>query len=928
MLQSDGPHFSLPILAQTERLRALVENARGLNLILDAAARIEYCSPSCLPLLGWQQAEMIGESCFDFVPDHDHPQLQATLSQLLSKPVSSAIFNIALCHHDGSERILDCSWANMLDDPAVNGIVCNCRDYTELARRGEELSQARGTLKAVLDSTKEAISAVDTQHRLLAHNEFLANVFRQMFGAEIRDGMDLGEIVPPEENAFWKRVEDRALQGEHVTEERTYVTPFGENIVEFTLYPIYDGEKIVGASSFGRDVTLQRRAEWENKMLFDNGPVPKWIIDLETLKFLRVNRAVCKLYGYTEEEFLTMTPLDIRTPEDAAVFRREGIHTLLLRQDQQPVLVRHQRKDGSLIQVQIISHVTQYNGRKVRLAMVEDITKRLKAETELLEANERFRMATESVASVIYEWDVRSGECHFTPALLPLLGFDPEREVGINAEQWWNSRIHPDDLDESTVTARGAFDTGTAYDMEYRIQHKSGHYVYVWDRGSFLRDAEGNVLRVIGSAQDITARKRMEAQLVQERNSALTAKESAEEMSRLKTNFLANMSHEIRTPMTAILGFAEILAERLAGTEEARQAEIIERSATRLLSTINGILDLARIESRKIELTPCTADVNAEIERLVTLLEPLASQKGLDLRFIESSQPSNVHIDTRYLEQVLTNIIGNAIKFTHEGYVHVEVHLEAEARESASPMPGFVTFGTGAHPKSEHFRIVVSDSGVGISQENISLIFDEFKQESTGYQRSFEGTGLGLTISSRLVTAMGGSIEVQSARGVGSTFIVRLPCMTPEMEQEQGTLFATPPTDGVLEELERQIKPIILLVEDTPDNAAMVRAMLSDRFELHHAPDADQALHILNLIAPDLILMDTNLGEGMSGLQLAAHIRRSSSIPIIAVTAYAMPNDRNSAIAAGCDGYLAKPFTKMELHRIIQQQLQPTNSLR
>jgi PAS domain S-box-containing protein len=505
-----------------------------------------------------------------------------------------------------------------------------------------------------------------------------------------------------------------------------------------------------------------------------------WIIDVETLRFLRVNRAACALYKYSETEFLDLTPLDLLENRDREQFVREDIPRLQDLPDAEPVTVRHKKRSGEIIDVSIRNHFVQFGDRTALMALLEDVTKRLRAERDLHNANERFLLATEAVNSVIYDWDVASGCSINTAGLIPLLGFDPLTDHGVDTIEWWNSRIHSDDKSSVLWAIDQALAEGSRFELEYRMRHKRGHYVYVWDRGVITRDEEGNATRVIGSTQEITARKRLEAQLLQERNHALDAKQSAEEMSLLKTNFLANMSHEIRTPMTAILGFSQILAEDLAGTPDARHASIIESSAQRLLGTINSILDLARVESRKVVLNPSEVDVNNEVERLVNLLEPLASQRNLNLYFERSAQPSMAFVDGHCLSQIVTNLIGNALKFTNEGHVAVRVHIGCETETPVPVVPGFASFSTAKHPRGEHFRIVVEDSGAGISPESLALVFDEFRQESTGYNRSFEGTGLGLTISGRLASAMGGSIEVCSAQGVGSTFIVRLPAGAPD----------------------------------------------------------------------------------------------------------------------------------------------------
>ncbi len=802
----------------------------------------------------------------------------------------------------------------------VSARIAMLKDITESLKSRTELAQARATLKSVLDSSQDAISAIDTEHHLVAHNKFLKDIMLQLFGIEVRNGIKLNELLPPEEAAFWHGVYTRALTGEAVTTERVYPTPFGDVTVAFSIFPIYDGDTITGASSFGKDITLQREAEEEQRKLFDESPMPMWVIDVETLRFLKFNRAVCDLYEYSESEFLGMTPLDLHSEADREHYALVTIPRILNLQDEKPFTVQHGKKSGVIIDVFLQNHLIQFGGRTARMVLAEDITQRLVAKKALLKASERFRLATEAVNSVIYDWDVVSGLSSNTAGLIPLLGFDPDNERGFDTIEWWNSRIHPDDRTVTLEAIDHALTGENAFEVEYRMCHKLGHYVYVWDRGIISRDEHGTATRVVGSAQDITSRKRMEAHLVEERNKALTAKESAEEMNRLKTNFLANMSHEIRTPMTAILGFAEILADGIVDPVTKRHATIIHSSANRLLETINSILDLARTESQKVKLSPSRVDLNQEIQRLVILLEPLASQRNVDLRFVPSSQPSEAFLDVHYLSQITTNLISNALKFTEDG--QIDVHLQI-GPDTLLPIPliaGFTSYCTAKHPEGEHLRVVVTDTGIGIARENLALIFDEFKQESTGYHRSHEGTGLGLTISNRLVSAMGGSIEVRSAQGVGSTFIVRLP----RVVQQQGLGSPSSAMGGAPIPEEKETKPAILLVEDATETAEMIAYMMGPDHEVQHVTNAEAARIALDQLQPHLILMDLNLGSGMSGLELTSILRQeenTSSIPIIALSAYARPSDRKTALDAGCDDYLTKPFTKEQLLEMVARNL-------
>jgi PAS domain S-box-containing protein len=1025
-------------LSLSERqFQAMVENGSDVSILTDANGVIEYISPSCEQMFGKKQADLIGRSRLDYLLDEDRTILHDALQQITMKPGSSITTKLRWLLGDGTVRTFNCTMKNKLDDEAVGGIICSCCDSSQLQERTAELASSRATLKAVLDSSADAICSIGRDYRILSYNAKLQTIMKMVWGIDLREGMRLSENVSEDESAFWTDVQTQALRGEIVTAERVYKNAYGEAIVEFSLYPIIEREMVIGASVFGHDVTKERKAHeqiqfqanllaqtgdiivaadkeglvtywnaaaerrfgitadkaigqlgrnffkgWNCKdsyekigedlastgtwngifrllgpeglegafsmtvsslkdgddyvgslwlsrditkdelmeeelvrsearyqQLFEESPSPMWVINTESLRFLHVNRAACELYGYTRDEFLNMTPLDLRSSEDKKTFLSEIAPKIRRPNDEISVMVRHVKKNGQSMDVLVRSHVIHSNGQNGRMALMEDVTDRLRAERQLVAANERFHLASEAVTSLIYELDVKTGESIRSHGLNLLLGFDPVVESETGTIEWWKSRIHPDDLEQANAAISDLRRDKQTYESEYRMLHKEGHWVFVWDRAIVKWDESGNPVRVIGSTQDITKRKSMEAELKGERNSALIAKERAEEMTRLKSSFLANMSHEIRTPMTAILGFAEILKERIENKVLSDHAETIESSAKRLLNTINTILDQAQIESRNINLSPILVDVNEEVRRICALLEPLASQRNVRFRFKRSPAAFEACLDLQQFDHIVTNLIGNAIKFTREGEVNVTV-LFGDGMDKVTPLiPGFASYCIGKPVNADHFRIVVQDTGIGIAAKNLPIIFEEFRQESAGIHRNYEGTGLGLTIASHLVQMMGGSIEVRSALDVGSKFIVNLP-----VNLDGVTL-----TDQAKSKI---IKPNVLIVEDSIETVKLVEAHLDERFDVTHVSSIAKARQKVKDIAPDLIFMDINLGEFTTGLELTAEFRRHkrlANIPIIALTAYAMQSDRDSALEAGCTDFLSKPFTRSQLLEVVDR---------
>jgi CheY-like chemotaxis protein len=372
----------------------------------------------------------------------------------------------------------------------------------------------------------------------------------------------------------------------------------------------------------------------------------------------------------------------------------------------------------------------------------------------------------------------------------------------------------------------------------------------------------------------VTERKRAEAVLVR-------SKEQAEEVARLKSAFLANMSHEIRTPLTGILGFTSVLAEEVTDPQQQEFIALIEKSGRRLMDTLNSVLELARLEAGRVELTSESVLLADAALEAVHLMAPMASEKGLRLEAEVLAPAAEAQLDRAALDRVLTNLVGNAIKFTQSGTVTIEVDADEHA-----------------------VFLRVRDTGVGIDTSFFPRLFYDFEQESTGIGRSHEGSGLGLAISRQLVERMRGSIAVDSSKGEGTTFSVTFPRTDTDPDAE----VEGPPT---------RLLRRVLVVDDNFNTRNLMERMLCSDYDVTSAGDAAAALRAADEGPPfAAVLLDINLGGEVSGEEVMRRLRRIaaySESPIMAFTAYALPGDRERFLHTGFSGYLAKPFTKLQL---------------
>ncbi len=393
--------------------------------------------------------------------------------------------------------------------------------------------------------------------------------------------------------------------------------------------------------------------------------------------------------------------------------------------------------------------------------LIVELEKHKLTENKLKQSEEQFRLISENVADMIVMLDLNGKRIYSNPSYKPILG-DTKALVGTDSLK----EIHPDDREKIKKIFEETIKTGIGKRAEYRLIGYDESIHYIESQGSVIKNNKGEITNVVVISRDITERKKIEEELkiyrenleelVKQRTAELIiAKEKAESADRLKSAFLATMSHELRTPLNSIIGFTGILMKGIAGPlneEQMKQLSMAKGSAQHLLALINDVLDISKIEAGELVVSIRQFEFNRSIEKVCDIIKPLAEKKNLALVINVPSVPIQIKSDEKRVEQILLNLLNNAVKFTEHGFVKIDSQL------------------------SENKIITkVIDTGMGIKKEDMDILFKPFRQIDTGLTRMHEGTGLGLSISKKLTEKLGGSLTVESEFGVGSTFSLILP---------------------------------------------------------------------------------------------------------------------------------------------------------
>lgn len=880
--------------ASEEQFRAIFEgsnDAIALHTILEDGSLgpfVEVNHVACR-MLGYPREQFLPMTPLDFVVPEFHPQIAGVMKVLEEK--GHALFETVMRTKDGANIFVEVS-TRVAVHFGPNLIVSHVRDITGRKLTEQALVESEGTcafLASILENSSQPFAVSFINGRIGIFNNAFLNLTRYS-RSELMNVDWVNALTPPE----WHQIEQSKLAelthpDQHVTYEKEFIRKDGSRVpIELLVHAHRDANGDVDYySDFITDITERknneialRQREEEFRLIFENNIDAIFWVDASSGSLIECNPAAERLVKRSRKDIIGM-PQTILHPGGEDGSYAELFKEFIKNGGMPSIVTSVITADGEMRPVEISGTVAEVGGRIIAQGLFRDITERKQAMEELIRSQVFSKQLVDTANVMVVCLDSFGKVIVYNECAEQITGYTREEVLG----QSWFDFAAPMNRFPQVYEVFSQMKESDEFPriFENPILTKSGEErIISWQNSVMRQYAEEPIIVSFGI--DITSR-------IQTENALRVAMEKLEASNKAKSEFLANMSHEIRTPVSAILSLADH-AQRLSDPKKikAHLGQIAD-SAKALVDIIGDILDLARVEAGKFSLDEKPFPLSKTIHGALEHFRRECLDKGLTLNVeIAEGIPDVLVGDSVRLRQLLTNLVGNAIKFTSQGGITITVAATPVATEDRVEL---------------HFA--VRDTGIGISPEHIANIFENYWQADSSFSKSYQGVGLGLAICRELTTRMGGRIWAESVLEAGSTFHFTVTLgLTADAENTQDTGSEVFITD--LQALR------ILVAEDNPINRQVFQEFLS---ELGHSvqtvSDGQEALDIVGRKSFDLILMDIQMPR-LDGLEAARRIRQgacgpvAAELPIIALTAYAMSGDRERFLSAGMTDYLGKPI--------------------
>ena len=898
-----------------ERYRALVETSPDAITLADLNGNLVMANRRTVELYRFASAEeMIGASGFDLIAPEDRPRLIENVQKTLESG-SSRDIEYTLLRKDGSRFPGEVSGSVIVDaegKPAM--LVAVTRDMTERKQLESALQDSEQRYREIFEASPDAIFLLE----VLEDGQHFRNIdvnpaFEKMTGTVRADliGKTMEETSSVEVAQVVNAKYRRCVAARTTCEEEAELNlPMGCLIFHSTLVPLQDAEghvrRIIGIT---RDITERKRmeeslreSEEKHRILFMNSP-DAYLILINGI-FVDCNQATEVMLRGDRTRIIGRPP-DVLSPE----FQPDGRKSVEAAEEKIKDALRtgnttfewvHRRLDGSDFFVEVSIASMMLGGKPALFAIWRDITERKRAEEALAASEALYRSILRASPDDITITDMDGCIRMVSPVAIQMFGYEREEEILGRPLIDFMAR---EDIDRALSNIALMFQGVMTGPAEYRVLRMDGSTFDIEANGDFIRHAEGPPTQMIFVIRDITERKRAEEELRR-------AKETAEAADRAKSIFLTNMSHELRTPLNAILGFSDLMArDSSLSAEQQENLTIINRSGEHLLSLINNVLDMAKIESGRMVLQAHVFNLHHLLDNLADLFRLRAVDKGLTLIVERALEvPRYIRADEDKLRQVLINLLGNAVKFTGEGGVGLRVQC------AGSEKPGFC-----------QLRFEVQDTGPGIAPEDLEPIFEPFVQSAGGY-KSTEGTGLGLPISRQFARLMDGELAAENSgvSGQGALFKLDIPVELavatdlPSLQKpERPRVIGLEPGQRAADGGAVSGGPYrLLVVEDREEGRKLLVKLLTQfGFEVRAAANGLEGVNVWREWQPHLIWMDMRMPimDGHEATQLIKATPQGQATVIIALTATAFEDQRELVLSEGCDDFVRKPFRESDI---------------
>jgi len=882
--------------------KSLLHSMHEDIIVIDRDYNVIDINESAIKRSGRSVNEIIGKKCHHITYNSDVPccdnGAECALRNVFEEGNSKLVRHINK-NKNGTAAYVDVLFSPLKDEYGrVTKVIESIHDVTDLLSTQNALSTSEERIKQIADNIDIVLFTL-TSDENGEKLKYVSPAFNRVWGIEGKKVIDdtsiwLNSIYPKDRKKLLEAIQiaksDKKYSG--ILEYRIVRPDGGTRWISSSIKnangSFDDQANIIGIAE---DITERiltenklKRSEQDYKNLFENAHDPIIIFEPERGIILNSNLRACETFGYDKLELIGKSIFELCAD---ANFISEKVSTVTDKKEVETFELNAVKKDKSSIFFETNFSLTDYLGQRAIISINRDITLRKHTENELRILSE---IVKQSPASVLLT-DTENIIEYANPRYTELTGYDFEEIAGKKS-----TKIKPINNQDANVVW-DKVKKGNVWRGEVISVKKDSVPYWASLSLSPIKNKNGEIVRYLSIEQDITQQKELEIEL----KLALT---KANSINVFRTHLLGNLNHEIRTPMNSIIGFSQIMLEESEDENVVEMSSKIIKSSYRLLNTLNSIIELSDLESERIKVNYTDINLSHFVRYLDYTYKTTASEKGLSLEIEIAREDIIVSSDEKLLEQILKNLLDNAFKYTEIGGIKIiaDELVDAENRKFCV--------------------IKIKDTGIGIPQKNLNVIFDAFRQISEGVTRRYEGTGLGLTIAQKMVKLLNGTLEVESTEDAGSTFSILLPLpfapIVPEKIEESVQLA----TESKSSEAAKV--PHLLIVEDYLMNVDIMRYFLNDIAKMDHTNNYEETLTAISKASYDIILMDINLKDSIGGIELMKEIRKIeaySKTPIIAITGYTSSMDQDTFKKEGFTGFLAKPFNQKQLRNIIFKNL-------